>query len=94
MSSIQSDTLFVLLAIEGMGNTNPVPLVNLLGIINKSRSPEIFPQALRLSMHTLVKHKLLTQYRDPKSLKLAYRLSGAGRLIAVDIMNERNESNQ
>jgi DNA-binding PadR family transcriptional regulator len=92
MSSIQSDVLFALLAIENMGHTAPVPSTSLITMINKGRSPEIIPISLRRSMHTLVEHKLLHKLRNEHTARLAFTLTDEGRKAAQAIVAEREQS--
>ena len=90
ISKIQQDILFVLYFIEQQGNKNPVAGMNLLDMINQSRSGELFDTNFRTSCHTLNNNSLLDKYRS-SSLKLAWALTEKGRALASDIYNERLE---
>lgn len=90
LSAIQKDVLFVLFAIRGKGKAGPVPGVNLLGMINRGRSPEVAGSNFRASCHTLADNGMVAQYRD-KSLKLAYALTQKGLERASKIYRERVE---
>ncbi len=88
ISKIQQDILFVLYLIEQQGNDKPVTGMNLLDMINKSRSSELFDTNFRTSCHTLNNNSLLDKYRS-SSLKLAWVLTEKGRALAGDVFNER-----
>ncbi len=90
ISKIQQDILFVLYIIEKQGNDKPVAGMNLLNVINKSRSSELFDTNFRTSCHKLNDNNLLDKYRS-SSLKLAWALTEKGRALASNIFNERSE---
>lgn len=87
LSSIQKDILFVLFAVEQKGNVSPIPNMQLLAMINKSRSQELFDTNFRVSAHKLNEHGLIDKYRST-SLKLAWGLTDIGRVKASDIYNK------
>jgi len=89
LSKIQKDILFVLFALEQKGKQEPVTGMNLLSIINKGSSSELYDTNFRTSCHTLNSNKLVNKYRT-SSLKLAWTLTEAGRAIACIIFNERS----
>lgn len=89
LSKIQKDILFVLFALEQKGKQDPVTGMNLLSIINKGSSSELYDTNFRTSCHTLNTNKLVNKYRT-SSLKLAWALTEAGRAIACIIFNERS----
>lgn len=90
LSSIQKDILFILYAIEQKGNKNPVPSMNILNMINSSRSLEIFDTNFRASCHKLNEHNLIEKYRSQSSLKLAWSLSENGRNKAIELFKSNS----
>jgi len=74
ISTIQKDILFVLYALEQKGTQAPVGGINLLLMINKSRTSELFDTNFRTSCHTLNDNNLSDKYRS-SSLKLAWVIS-------------------
>jgi DNA-binding MarR family transcriptional regulator len=89
LSSIQKDTLFVLLAIRDNGVTKPIPCTNLLSLLNQSRQKQVAASNFRTSCNTLVDNGLLHKYRNPKNLTQAYSLTDAGIELARKIAKER-----
>ncbi|KZX00058.1 chromosome segregation protein ParM [Pseudoalteromonas luteoviolacea] len=88
LSANQKDVLFVLLAVEQKGNSNPVQSTVLLKLINSSRSSDIFASNLRESCHTLNGNGLINKYRS-SSLKLAWKLTDKGREIASKVYKSK-----
>ena len=88
LSSTQKDTLFILYAIEQKGNTNPMPSMTILNMINSSRSSEIFDTNFRASCHILNDNNMIDKYRS-SSLKLAWALTATGREKASEIFKEK-----
>lgn len=88
LSTIQKDVLFILFAIEQRGSNAPVPGMNILKMLNGSRSSDIFDSNFRASCHKLNENNLIDKYRSG-SLKLAWALSENGREKASDIFDER-----
>lgn len=88
LSSTQKDTLFILYAIEQKGNTNPMPNMTILNMINSSRSSEIFDTNFRASCHKLNDNNMIDKYRS-SSLKLAWALTVTGRKKASEIYKSK-----
>lgn len=88
LSSVQKDVLFVLLATRKKGRNAPVPAVDLLDIVNRGRSTEVFQSNFLTSCHTQVKNGYLHQYRN-RSMKLAFSLTELGVVEAEKIYQER-----
>lgn len=89
----QKNTLFVLFCIKQQGVTAPIPLMDLLPMINVGRQKEMFASNYRISCHTLVKHGLLVSHRNPKTTKLAFSLTEKGTEYAMKIYEERTKKN-
>jgi hypothetical protein len=85
ISSIQQDILFILYAIEKNGHKEPVPGMNILSMINRSRSCLIADTNFRASCHTLNSNDMVEKFRCPTSLKLSWSLSETGRYKASEI---------
>lgn len=90
LSRIQKYTLFTLHTLEARGITSPIPGTKINEIINSSRVIEVFPSNFRASCALLVGRELIERYRN-KSLKLAYKLTDSGRLVAVGLAEAMQE---
>jgi hypothetical protein len=94
LSALQSDTLYLLTALEARDITKPIDSVALLALINKARSPSVFASSFRASMHKLAEHGLIARSRDMKSLKLSYRMTEQGRAMGIEITAKRAEQDE
>ena len=89
LSAVQKDILFILYAVEQKGNTHPVPGMNILEMVNKSRSSNVADTNFRTSCHTLNEHQMIVKFRSQSSLKLAWTLSAGGREKAKELYDRR-----
>lgn len=85
------DLLFTLFAIEQNGHRGPVLCSDALEMINKNRLSPYFGSNFRLGCSKMVKAGLLEQYRT-KGLKLAYRLTDEGRVLAEIEYRDRTQA--
>lgn len=88
LSRTQKDVLFVLFAARKKGQNAPIPAVDLLDIVNRGRSPEVFQSNFLTSCHTQVDNGYLHRYRN-RSMKLAFGLTELGVIEAEKIYQER-----
>lgn len=94
LSSIQKDILIVLYGIAlKRGKPEPVPVMELLKIINAHRDRQIADTNFRTSCHTLVKHGLLQKHRDLQSLQLYFTLTKKGEEAAYPHYRKANGEN-
>lgn len=93
LSGIQRMTLRLLLAIEQRGIASPVPGTKLFGMIERNRTSSSYLSNYRKSCHTLVDRGLIERHRAP-SLQLAFLLTDAGRLVAIEAETEAQELEQ
>ncbi|HHO0939040.1 TPA: chromosome segregation protein ParM [Aeromonas hydrophila] len=89
LSGIQRLTLRLLLAIE-QRRTEPVPVIDLFGMVEKNRTSSTYQSNYRKSCHTLAERGLLALHRTP-AFRPAFLLTDAGRLVAIDIEAEAQE---
>ena len=89
LSAIQKDLLFVLVALEGKGMSNPVPAMRLCEMINAVRVSPVMPGNFRASCHTLVRHGMLLKYSSP-SLHLGFVLTESGRITGSELLRQRS----
>lgn len=94
LGATQRNVLFILFALEIKGKLNPFPAIELLDLINKNRDTPIHGNNLRDGCHKLVDAGLISKYRNPYSLQLAFTLSDEGRGIARLIYEERVKEDQ
>ena len=87
ISELQRKVLLVLSALESRGHTDPLPVTQLLSMINAAANKDIYANNLRASLHTLHRHGLLQKYRNA-SLNLAFTLTDNGRRKAEAIRYE------
>ncbi|WP_270820074.1 chromosome segregation protein ParM [Aeromonas sp. Y311-2] len=92
LSATQKDILFVLYAMSLKRSDLPIPAVTLLKLLNNPRAASILPNNFRVSCHTLVKHQMLTMYRNEKSLQLAFTLTEDGYRNGERIYTERTSA--
>lgn len=86
LSSNQKDILIALCGIAiKRGRNAPLPLMELLSIVNAHRDHKIADTNFRTSCHTLAKHGLLQKHRDLKSLQLYFTLTPAGERVALPL---------
>lgn len=90
LSGIQRMTLRLLLAIEQRGVTSAVPGTKLFGMVERNRTSSSYLSNYRKSCHTLVDRGLIERHRSP-SLQLAFLLTDAGRLVAIEAETEAQE---
>lgn len=89
LSGVQKDLLFVLYGLAERRLAGPFSAMQLFSIINKGRLQPVADTNFRRSCHTLVRHGLLSKYRDHQSLKLAFALTTEGLETARDIYQKR-----
>lgn len=87
LSSIQRLTLRLLLGVERRGVTAPVPSTRLFEMVESNRSYSTYPGNFRKSCHTMASNGLINVYRNA-SLKMAFKLTEGGRLVAEEIEAE------
>ncbi|WP_337263617.1 MULTISPECIES: chromosome segregation protein ParM [unclassified Serratia (in: enterobacteria)] len=85
-SELQKKVLLVLSALEARGHAAPLPVTQLLNMLNAAANKDIYATNLRTSLHTLHRHGLVAKFRNP-SLKLAFALTAAGRKKAKAIFD-------
>lgn len=91
LGATQKDVLFILVALELKGIAQPFSAIELLKIINKSKSNPIHGNNLRNGCHKLIDNGLIIKFRDSSTLQLAFKLSENGREIAKAIYDERTK---
>lgn len=84
ISELQRKVLLVLSALEARGHDAPLPVMQLLSLLNAAASKDIYATNLRTSLHTLHRYGLLVKYRNP-SQNLAFALTDTGRRKAEAI---------
>lgn len=89
LGATQRDVLFILFVLETKGKRSPFPAVELLALINKSRNTPIHGNNLRDGCHKMLESGLISKYRNPHSLQLAFTLSDQGRDTARLIYADR-----
>jgi len=87
ISDLQRKVLLVLSELEVRGHTAPLPVMQLLGLLNAASSKDIYDTNLRTSLHTLHRNGLVKKYRNA-SLNLAFSLTDPGRRKAAAIRYE------
>lgn len=87
ISALQRRVLWVFATLESKGHKQPLPVMDLLGMLNRALSRDIYATNLRASLHTLHKHGLLIKYRND-SLHLAFTLSDYGRRKVAELKKE------
>lgn len=87
ISELQRKVLLVLSALEARGHDAPLPVMQLLSLLNAAASKDIYANNLRSSLHTLHRYGLVQKYRNP-SLNLAFTLTDVGRRKAEAIRYE------
>lgn len=92
LSTIQQDILFILYAIEQKGYKEPVPSMNVLNMINASRTSLIADTNFRASCHTLNDNGMVEKFRCPTSLKLSWSLSETGRIKASEVFESKTNT--
>lgn len=92
LSGIQRMTLRLLLAVE-QRNVEPVPATKLFDMVECHRTSSTYKSNYRKSCHTLVDHGLIERHRS-RSLQLAFRLTDAGRVVAIEVEVEAQEREQ
>lgn len=78
ISELQRKVLLVLNALEARGHDGPLPVMQLLSLLNAAASKDVYATNLRASLHTLHRHGLVQKYRNA-SLNLAFALTDTGR---------------
>lgn len=91
ISDIQRKTLKLLYLIsERDGDDHlPVPATALYKMVAANTQHTVAGSNYRTSCHTLVSAGLLNQYRHPKTVRLAFKLTSAGKQLAKDIYDEK-----
>ncbi|AVF38251.1 chromosome segregation protein ParM [Rahnella sikkimica] len=84
ISELQRKVLLVLSALEARGHDAPLPVMQLLSLLNAAASKDVYASNLRTSLHTLHRYGLLQKYRNA-SLNLAFALTDTGRRKAEAI---------
>lgn len=87
ISELQRKVLLVLSALEARGHDAPLPVMQLLSLLNAAVNKDIYATNLRTSVHTLYRHGLVLKHRNA-SLNLAVTLTDAGRRKADAIRYE------
>lgn len=87
ISELQRKVLLVLSALEARGHDAPLPVMQLLSLLNAAVNKDIYATNLRTSLHTLHRHGLVLKHRNA-SLNLAVTLTDAGRRKADAIRYE------
>lgn len=87
ISELQRKVLLVLSELEARGHDSPLPVMQLLKLLNSASSKDIYDTNLRTSLHTLHRNGLVEKYRNP-SLNLAFTLTETGRRRAAAIRYE------
>lgn len=78
ISELQRKVLLVLSALEARSHDAPLPVTQLLNLLNTAANKDIYATNLRTSLHTLHRHGLVAKFRN-SSLNLAFALTDAGR---------------
>lgn len=84
ISKLQRKVLLVLSALDTRGHDEPLPIMQLLSLLNAAASKDIYATNLRTSLHTLHRYGLVQKYRNA-SLNLAFTLTDTGRRKAEAI---------
>jgi len=84
ISELQRKVLLVLSALEARGHDAPLPVMQLLSLLNAAASKDVYATNLRTSLHTLHRYGLVQKYRNA-SLNLAFALTDTGRRKAEAI---------
>ncbi|WP_324022372.1 chromosome segregation protein ParM (plasmid) [Pantoea sp. JZ29] len=87
ISGLQRKVLLILSELEARGHDAPLPVMQLLKILNTASPKEIYDTNLRTSLHTLHRNGLVHKYRNA-SLNLAFSLTETGRRRAAAIRYE------
>jgi len=87
ISELQRKVLLVLSELEARGHYSPLPVMQLLKLLNAATSKDIYDTNLRTSLHTLHRNGLVQKYRNA-SLNLAFSLTDTGRRKAAAIRYE------
>ena len=87
ISELQRKVLLILSELEARGHDSPLPVMQLLKLLNSASSKDIYDTNLRTSLHTLHRNGLLHKYRNA-SLNLAFSLTETGRRRAAAIRYE------
>jgi len=87
ISELQRKVLLVLSALEAHGHTAPLPVMQLLSLLNTAANKDVYATNLRASLHTLHRYGLLLKFRN-ESLNLAFALTDTGRRKAEAIRYE------
>ncbi|MDT8850246.1 chromosome segregation protein ParM [Pantoea dispersa] len=87
ISELQRKVLLVLSELEARGHDSPLPVMQLLKLLNSASCKDIYDTNLRTSLHTLHRNGLVQKYRNA-SLHLAFSLTETGRRRAAAIRYE------
>lgn len=87
ISDLQRKVLLILSELEARGHNSPLPVMQLLRLLNSASSKDIYDTNLRTSLHTLHRNGLVQKYRNA-SLNLAFSLTDTGRRKAAAIRYE------
>ncbi len=87
ISDLQRKVLLILSELEARGHNSPLPVMQLLRLLNSASSKDIYDTNLRTSLHTLHRNGLVQKYRNA-SLNLAFNLTETGRRKAAAIRYE------
>lgn len=87
ISDLQRKVLLVLCELEARGHNSPLPVMQLLRMLNAASGKDIYDTNLRTSLHTLHRNGLVQKYRNA-SLNLAFSLTDTGRRKAAAIRYE------
>ncbi|WP_434523830.1 chromosome segregation protein ParM [Photorhabdus asymbiotica] len=90
ISDIQRKTLKILHLISEREGDNhyPIPATALFKMVSVNTQHTIAASNYRTSCHTLVKRGLLSQYRNTKTARLAYKLTPDGKQQAKGICDK------
>ncbi|WP_340615851.1 chromosome segregation protein ParM [Xenorhabdus entomophaga] len=93
ISDIQKKTLKILYWLnERQGEDHlPVPATALFEMVSKNMQHTIAASNYRKSCRTLVERGILNQYRHPKTLRLAYKLTPDGKEQAKKICDKDSD---
>lgn len=84
ISELQRKVLLILSELEARGHCSPLPVTQLLKMLNSASGRDVYDTNLRTSLHTLHRNGLVQKYRNA-SLKLAFCLTETGRRKAAAI---------
>ena len=90
ISDIQRKTLLILHLISERNGDNPppVPATKLFEMVSANTQHTLAASNYRISCHTLVSSGLLEQYRNPKTARLAFKITQDGKLLAIQYLEK------